>query len=216
MDPREVLVRGLLGHCDVVTDFGTIEHVGEGEGFAALIAGSADSKVATLAARQAALAAVGVRASLPLEAQYEVFRNMHELARPDGGLMVHALPLAGCWPGHGAFEYEQSFFWALADAAGYEVADVTLYRPSHSWAPGEEQTFWTLLHQAFPALAQLGPKHAPEVPDTKQEALVLAALVRRGPGAFLDAHRFVQLPGIRPKVPAPCPGLEVARSSRDP
>ena len=77
----------LLGSCDLVTNFGTTEHVGE----------DVD---------------VDVSSEL-LEKQFEAFRNLHRLARV-GGVMMNMLPLKGCWPQHGAVEYEASFFQALA------------------------------------------------------------------------------------------------------
>ena len=75
----------LLGSCDLVTNFGTTEHVGED---------------------------VDVDSEL-LEKQFEAFRNLHRLARV-GGVMMNMLPFKGCWPQHGAVEYEASFFQALA------------------------------------------------------------------------------------------------------
>jgi len=69
----------LLNKFDLVTDYGTIEHVNN---------------------------------------QYQVFRNMHDVCK-EGGIMLHALPPSGHWPGHGRYYYSESFFEQLARICNY-------------------------------------------------------------------------------------------------
>lgn len=113
----------VLGMCDVVTNFGTTEHVGESD---------------------------YVEADVDLldiwSSQYEAFRNLHRLARRDG-LIINMVPAAGCWPRHGAVEYEPRFFEALANATGYEIMNLSLHRPSYYWTTDETSFFWDLLQK---------------------------------------------------------------------
>lgn len=70
------------GAFDLVTDFGTIEHVENGV--------------------------------------YEAFLNAHNLCRK-GGVMLHTLPLSGCWPGHSPYHFDDVFFPRLALCSKYVV-----------------------------------------------------------------------------------------------
>jgi hypothetical protein len=51
--------------------------------------------------------------------QYNVFKVIHDATAP-GGLMYHGLPMAGEFS-HGIISYNPKFFWALAEANGYEI-----------------------------------------------------------------------------------------------
>lgn len=51
--------------------------------------------------------------------QWNVFKVAHDAAKP-GALMYHAVPMA-CDFEHGVVSYNPKFFWALAEANGYEV-----------------------------------------------------------------------------------------------
>lgn len=57
---------------DIVTNFGTSEHVG-------------------------------------IEGQDQCFANIRDLCKP-GGVMLHAIPLVGYWPGHSDVDYDGDFF----------------------------------------------------------------------------------------------------------
>lgn len=52
--------------------------------------------------------------------QYHCFKNAHDLVRT-GGVMVHAVPAVGSWPGHCLFWYTLPFFSLLAGLNGYKV-----------------------------------------------------------------------------------------------
>ena len=54
---------------------------------------------------------------------YTAFLNAHNLCRV-GGLMVHAMPHVGHWPGHGFYTFTPEFFLKLAEAACYRVVGV--------------------------------------------------------------------------------------------
>lgn len=51
--------------------------------------------------------------------QWNVFKVMHEAARP-GAIMYHGVPGWGDFE-HGIFQYSPKFFWALAEANGYDI-----------------------------------------------------------------------------------------------
>ncbi|CAE7523205.1 unnamed protein product [Symbiodinium pilosum] len=78
----------LLGKCDVVTNFGTTEHIGQ-RGYIEEPEGYDKSDI--------------------WASQYHAFRNIHSLARADAGFIINMVPAAGCWPKHGAVEYEPRF-----------------------------------------------------------------------------------------------------------
>ena len=50
--------------------------------------------------------------------QASVFRNMHNLSRPDGGVMLNVLPLLP-WVNHGFYNYTPILFRDIAAANGY-------------------------------------------------------------------------------------------------
>jgi hypothetical protein len=52
--------------------------------------------------------------------QYHAFKNMHDLCMM-GGIMLHALPLVGQWPGHCRYYYSLPFVYELARLAKYSV-----------------------------------------------------------------------------------------------
>eukprot|EP00928_Gymnodinium_smaydae_P070763 TRINITY_DN54535_c0_g1_i1.p1 TRINITY_DN54535_c0_g1~~TRINITY_DN54535_c0_g1_i1.p1 ORF type:complete len:340 (+),score=80.42 TRINITY_DN54535_c0_g1_i1:84-1022(+) len=174
-------LQSLLGTCDAVTDFGTAEHVGE----------ESLERDGTV-----------LRPQTVWRAQYELFRNVHALTR-EGGLMLHSLPLAGCWPGHGIVEYEPAFFNALAHAAGYTAVNVSVSRPSHDWTTEQAETFWHLAQERLGAgwTGELELMRQAPVPkhDASCQGLVQAVLIRRR-GPFIDAKTFAGLPGIRIKT----------------
>lgn len=51
--------------------------------------------------------------------QWNVFKTMHEAAAP-GALIYHGVPGWGDFE-HGLFQYSPKFFWALAEANGYDI-----------------------------------------------------------------------------------------------
>ena len=51
--------------------------------------------------------------------QWNVCQVMHDAAKP-GGLIYHAVPLAGQFE-HGILNYNPKFFWALEAANGYQI-----------------------------------------------------------------------------------------------
>ena len=56
-----------------------------------------------------------------IEGHYQAWKNMHEACRIDG-IMVHALPEKGSWPGHGMVLYRLGCVRRLALACGYSIA----------------------------------------------------------------------------------------------
>ena len=126
--PLNSSLKHLLGKCDVVTNFGTTEHVGESEYI--------DEPQ-------------GYEKMDIWAAQYHAFRNIHNLVRSDGGMIINMVPAAGCWPRHGAVEYEPRFFYSLAQAAGYEIRNLSLHRPDHDWSVEEEHLYWRLLRETL-------------------------------------------------------------------
>ena len=201
--PLNSSLHHLLGKCDVVTNFGTTEHVGESE----------------YIEEREGYERMDIWAS-----QYHAFRNIHGLVR-DGGIIINMVPAAGCWPRHGAVEYEPRFFYALARSAGYDVRNVSLHRPDHDWSEAEEHLFWRLLEEALaqrslqlppfinpeelPAmpniakaeleLSQLGSPAVALNPVQEEQANVLSIFVRRGFRAFPDQGTFLQSPGLHIK-----------------
>jgi SAM-dependent methyltransferase len=75
---------GFMAQFDIVTNYGTIEHVNE---------------------------------------QYPAFKNVHDLCK-EGGIMLHAFPAVGQWPGHGRYYYSLAFAYELARRAKYHVVSV--------------------------------------------------------------------------------------------
>jgi hypothetical protein len=51
--------------------------------------------------------------------QWNVFKVAHDAAKA-GGLMYHSVPMSGQFE-HGIVNYNPKFFWALAEANGYEI-----------------------------------------------------------------------------------------------
>ncbi|CAJ1332509.1 unnamed protein product [Effrenium voratum] len=174
----------VLGMCDVVTNFGTTEHVGESD---------------------------YVEADVDLldiwSSQYEAFRNLHRLARRDG-LIINMVPAAGCWPRHGAVEYEPRFFEALANATGYEIMNLSLHRPSYYWTTDETSFFWDLLQkllarESLQLPASVDPEDMFIMPhmNKAQQGNILS--VFRPSSAFIDKSTFLRLPGLHQKSKEP-------------
>lgn len=86
-----------MGRCDVVTNFGMIEHVGEGRGTGRAI-----------------------------YAQWKAWQNAQMLMRPGSGIAVHILPLKECFGTPGEFSYEPSFVHSLAHSSRYQVLNMTV------------------------------------------------------------------------------------------
>ncbi|MDB5306304.1 MAG: hypothetical protein JWO38_506 [Gemmataceae bacterium] len=59
--------------------------------------------------------------------QFNAFKVMHEACKP-GGFMFHQVPATG-YINHGYFNYNALMFQELAEANGYEVADLWFYGP---------------------------------------------------------------------------------------
>ncbi len=59
--------------------------------------------------------------------QFNAFKVMHEACRP-GGFMFHQVPATG-YVRHGYFDYNALLFEELAEANGYEIADLWFYGP---------------------------------------------------------------------------------------
>eukprot|EP00438_Fugacium_kawagutii_P000717 Skav211036 [mRNA] locus=scaffold1434:73496:78361:+ [translate_table: standard] len=184
----------LLGHCDVVTNFGTTEHVGVGPLVSATghqldylestddwlneseyINAPADFELLELWSSQ-------------YEAPARAFRNIHQLVRPDG-LIINMVPAAGCWAKHGAVDYEPRFFGALAGAAGYEVMNLSLHRPAYQWSLDEDAYTLVLLSNEVPIMPHL---------DKGEQANVLSVF-RRHKNDFMEKDIFRKLPGIHRK-----------------
>lgn len=55
--------------------------------------------------------------------QYQVFKNIHDLAKP-GGLMAHVMPFVN-WLNHGFFNYQPVLYNDLAAANGYSVVSMS-------------------------------------------------------------------------------------------
>lgn len=72
------------GQFDIVTNFGTSEHVAD---------------------------------------QGQCFANVHRFCR-SGGVMVHAVPREGYYPGHCRFRYTEAFFLELAERNNYRIVDI--------------------------------------------------------------------------------------------
>ena len=79
-----------LGLYDVITNLGTLEHVGEGH----------------------------TDESLILKAQYEAFKNVHDSLSVDG-VWFNLGPHVGSWPGHCPCYYTIPFFEELLSKNGY-------------------------------------------------------------------------------------------------
>jgi hypothetical protein len=66
--------------------------------------------------------------------QYHAFKNMHDLC-VRGGIMLHAFPAVGHWPGHGRYYYRIPFVYELARRARYDVTAV-VQAPCYGLASG--------------------------------------------------------------------------------
>lgn len=82
---------------DLVTDFGTGEHVSlpEAHGFS-------------------------------WEAAFNLWWNKHMLART-GGVIISENPLTGNWPGHGVIYHTQEFYTEFAKITGYKILELGLH-----------------------------------------------------------------------------------------
>ena len=55
-----------------------------------------------------------------VDSQYWAFKNAHDIVKING-IIMHALPLIGYWPGPNKYRYECSFFNSLAEKNSYIV-----------------------------------------------------------------------------------------------
>jgi len=55
-----------------------------------------------------------------VDGQYEFYSNCHRLCA-SGGLMVHFIPHANYWPGHGRYYFHQDTVWDFAEVFGYKI-----------------------------------------------------------------------------------------------
>eukprot|EP00434_Breviolum_minutum_P012090 symbB.v1.2.010661.t1/scaffold700.1/size171416/2 len=172
VDLSRPLNMSLLGTCDVVTNFGTTEHVGESEYVNSL---ESDVELNDL-----------------WSSQYEAFRNLHKLVRRDG-MIINMVPAAGCWPKHGLVEYEPRFFQSMAGAAGYEIINLSLHRPAYQWSNEEVRFFWALIYDLVERYSLTLPEDAvpeliPIMPhlDKSKQANVLSIFRAGSSNAFLE------------------------------
>lgn len=62
----------------------------------------------------------GTSEHVKAEGYYQCHKNIDSLCKI-GGVIIHANPKVGNWPGHGNNYIDQDFYKALAAAAGYEL-----------------------------------------------------------------------------------------------
>lgn len=60
-----------------------------------------------------------------IEDQYELFRNIHNLCKV-GGIVVLNCPMVGSYIGHGTWTYDFLFFSKLCKACGYTILDIRM------------------------------------------------------------------------------------------
>jgi hypothetical protein len=82
----------LLDKFDLITNFGTSEHVGE----FILNKDEVDNP------------------------QYYCFKNIHDMLK-NNGIVIHCIPLVNNWKGHGVYEYTHKFFNSLCSKNNYEI-----------------------------------------------------------------------------------------------
>ena len=58
-----------------------------------------------------------------IEDQYEFFRNVHNLCKV-GGMVILNGPAVGAYEGHGTWKYDVQFFWELFNSCGYMPLDI--------------------------------------------------------------------------------------------
>jgi hypothetical protein len=59
-----------------------------------------------------------------VENQYGVFKNIHSLCKPAGGIMIHGVPLIDNWTGHCRYYYSLGFFKELSYICNYKIIDL--------------------------------------------------------------------------------------------
>lgn len=153
-----------LQRCDIVSNIGTTEHIGQGKTGPGLIRG-----------------------------QYEAFRTMHALTNPGGGLMVHAVPLTGCYPEHGSFDYAPEFFRSLAYLMEYVVLNLTVFHINLDWSKADRQRFWgrvKLVGAMWPPVVKYPTAQYAE------ELMLFVVLARTGTRTFVSFRDFVRLQGL--------------------
>lgn len=57
--------------------------------------------------------------------QFQAFKNVHDMCKEEG-IMIHILPLTGCWPDHGRYYYSLDFFKKLIELSKYQLINVQL------------------------------------------------------------------------------------------
>jgi len=89
------LIQNIDKKYDIITDYGTVEHVGQ------------------------------YCSDLTLfeNPQYNCFKNIHNLLKING-IVVHCIPAPNNWPKHGLFEYSLDFFKNLAIKNNYKILDL--------------------------------------------------------------------------------------------
>jgi hypothetical protein len=104
-----ILDESLMGAFDLVTDFGTSEHVVQAADF---------EKVAF---HDGHINSVYPKGVIDVErGYYECWQNKHNFLKA-GGVMINVNPKKGNWPGHGYTYLDKDFYIKLAHAVGYEI-----------------------------------------------------------------------------------------------
>ena len=69
-----------------------------------------------------------------IEDQYELFKNIHNLCRP-GGVIILNGPALGFYKGHGTWKYDFGFFGGLLHACGYGILDARMTPHRYGYVP---------------------------------------------------------------------------------
>jgi len=86
-----------------------------------------------------AITNIGCIEHIPLEFQYDIWKNLHNMCKV-GGVMIHIMPdLQEClsylrWYGHCSIYFSPAFFQNLADKLGYEIVNNELLNFNRSVA----------------------------------------------------------------------------------
>ncbi len=70
-----------------------------------------------------------------IENQYELFKNIHNLCRV-GGMVILNGPAVGYYPGHGTWKYDFEFFRNLFLLCEYQALDARIMPLKHHMVPG--------------------------------------------------------------------------------
>jgi len=98
---------------DLVTDFGTSEHVVQMEGFE------------SISFHEGHINSIYPKGNIKSieEGYYNCWKNKHNLLNI-GGLMINVNPKTGHWPGHGYTYLTDDFYLGLCKIAGYQIQEV--------------------------------------------------------------------------------------------